>query len=114
MDSVLERNLTFVDTPGYSASPASSTLEEQNVVVDYVESLLHQNISPVSMEDSELLGVISGNGGTQVDVVFYLLSPSKLLKTYVSLNANIGQTPTCPRTLSSCNAFQALPTSSPS
>lgn len=78
MDSVLERNLTFVDTPGYTTSSASAAQEEQNLVVEYIESLLHQNISPASMEDSELLGVVSGNGGVQVDVVFYLLSPSTL------------------------------------
>jgi hypothetical protein len=29
------------------------------------------------MEDSDLLNLICGNGGSQVDVVLYLLSPSK-------------------------------------
>jgi hypothetical protein len=77
IDSVLERNLTFIDTPGYATS-ASSILEDQNLVVDYVESLLYQNTSLASMEDSELLGVISGSGGVQVDVILYLLSPSTL------------------------------------
>lgn len=72
IDSVLERNLSFVDTPGYSTA---SALEDQNLVVNYVESLLHQNISVASMEDSDLLGFVGGNGGVQVDVIFYLLSP---------------------------------------
>ncbi|KAF2192434.1 hypothetical protein K469DRAFT_653927 [Zopfia rhizophila CBS 207.26] len=73
-DIVLERNLSFIDTPGYGKS-ASST-DDMDLVVEYVESLLYRNASAGSMEDSDLLGVISGNGGVQVDVVFYLLSPS--------------------------------------
>ncbi|KAF2752053.1 hypothetical protein M011DRAFT_473331 [Sporormia fimetaria CBS 119925] len=71
-EAVLERNITFVDTPGFGAS--ASCEEEQSRVVDYVESLLHQNASLATMEDSDVLGVISGNGGVQVDVVFYLLN----------------------------------------
>ncbi|KAF2273683.1 uncharacterized protein EI97DRAFT_403793 [Westerdykella ornata] len=72
-DSVLERNITFVDTPGYG--PAASSGDTQSLVVDYVESLLIQTASVASMEDSDVLGVIGGNGGVQVDVVLYLLSP---------------------------------------
>ncbi|KAF2476193.1 uncharacterized protein BDR25DRAFT_252050 [Lindgomyces ingoldianus] len=73
-DTVLERNLCFIDTPGYKRG--SSSTDEMNLVVEYVESLLHRNALTDSMEDSELLGVVSGNGGIQVDVVLYLLSPS--------------------------------------
>jgi hypothetical protein len=72
-DSVLERNLCFVDTPGYRTGTPS--VDDQNLVVDYVESLLYQNASISSMEDSDLVSVISGSGGVQVDLVFYLLSP---------------------------------------
>lgn len=75
-DAVLERNVTFVDTPGFGRS--ASSVEDQNLVVDYVESLLYQNASVPSMEDSDLLGVISGNGGVQVDLVLYLLGPGEL------------------------------------
>lgn len=71
---MLERNLCFVDTPGFiSATP----IADQNLVVDYVESLLYQNTSVTTMEDGDLLGVVSGSGGVQVDVILYLLSPSK-------------------------------------
>jgi hypothetical protein len=79
-DAVLERNLCFIDTPGYGK--AAPNTDEHNLVVDYVESLLYQNASVTSMEDSDLLGVISGSGGVQVDVVFYLLSPSKWTLTW--------------------------------
>ncbi|KAF2659318.1 hypothetical protein K491DRAFT_712836 [Lophiostoma macrostomum CBS 122681] len=72
-DAVLERNLCFVDTPGFGK--AVQTTDEQNMVIEYVESLLCKNASVTSMEDSDLLSVISGTGGVQVDVVFYLLSP---------------------------------------
>ncbi|ORY08690.1 Septin-domain-containing protein [Clohesyomyces aquaticus] len=72
-DTVLERNLCFVDTPGYSKS--SSRSEEMHQVVEYVQSLLYRNAESGSLEDSELLSIISGNGGVQVDVVLYLLSP---------------------------------------
>lgn len=47
-------------------------------VVDYVESLLYQTSSVTTMEDSDVLGVVSGSGGIAIDVVLYLLPPSKL------------------------------------
>ncbi|KAF2197820.1 hypothetical protein GQ43DRAFT_423752 [Delitschia confertaspora ATCC 74209] len=74
-DSVLERNICFVDTPGFGRS--SSATKEIIAVVDYVESLLVQNATVGTMDDNDLLGVISGNGGVQVDVVIYLLSPTQ-------------------------------------
>ncbi|KAF1975473.1 hypothetical protein BU23DRAFT_579115 [Bimuria novae-zelandiae CBS 107.79] len=73
-DTVLERNLCFVDTPGYSAD--SSKAEDIGRVVDYVESLFYQTTSVISMDENDLVGVISGSGGIAVDVVFYLLPPS--------------------------------------
>ncbi|KAJ4293271.1 hypothetical protein N0V90_008553 [Kalmusia sp. IMI 367209] len=75
IDAVLERNLCFVDTPGYNAD--SSKSEDVSRVTDYVESLLCQTTSVTSMDDNDLVGVISGSGGIGVDVVFYLLPPSQ-------------------------------------
>ena len=72
-ESVLDRNITFVDTPGFT-SP-----EDQNLIVEYVESLFYKNAAVTAMEDSDLVGIISGNGGVQVDVVFYLLDPGWFL-----------------------------------
>lgn len=74
-DTVLERNLCFVDTPGFDVSKTSQ-LQMDNVV-QYIESLLHKNASITSMSDGDLLGILSGNGGLQIDVVFYLLKPSQ-------------------------------------
>lgn len=48
-----------------------------NLVMDYVESLLHQTSSVTTLEDNDVLGVVSGNGGVMVDVVLYLLPPSE-------------------------------------
>lgn len=75
LDTVLERNICFVDTPGYS--PGASSKEDMNLVMDYVESLLHQTSSVTTLEDNDVLGVVSGNGGVMVDVVLYLLPPSE-------------------------------------
>lgn len=75
VDSVLERNITFVDTPGFPSG--STTREDMALVVDYVESLLYQMTSVPTMEDSDILSVVSGSGGNSVDLVFYLLPPSK-------------------------------------
>jgi hypothetical protein len=74
-DAVLERNLCFVDTPGFRKGAAG--VDDMNLVLEYVEDLLLQTSSCTSMEDSDLIGVVSGNGGVLVDVIFYLLSPSK-------------------------------------
>jgi hypothetical protein len=75
MDTVLERNICFVDTPGYS--PGSSDKEDMNTVIDYVESLLYQTSSVTTLEDSDAVGMVSGCGGVLIDVVIYLLPPSK-------------------------------------
>ncbi|KAL5373855.1 hypothetical protein DPSP01_012390 [Paraphaeosphaeria sporulosa] len=72
-DAVLERNICFVDTPGYSGD--ASRAEDMGRVIDYVEGLLYQTTAVSSMEDNDLFGVISGSGGIAVDVVLYLLPP---------------------------------------
>lgn len=73
-DTVLERNLCFVDTPGFD--PTKTAQIQTDPVVQYIESLLHRNASVTAMSDNELLSILSGNGGVQVDVVFYMLKPS--------------------------------------
>jgi hypothetical protein len=75
VDTVLERNICFVDTPGYIHD--SSEQDDMNLVVEYLESLLHQTSSVTTMEEGEIIGVISGSGGILVDVVLYLLPPSE-------------------------------------
>jgi len=85
-DAILERNICFVDTPGFGKS-ASGT-EEIDLTVEYIESLLHRNATVGSMNDSDLLGVISGNGGVQVDVVIYMLAPSESIPRDCNLITN--------------------------
>jgi len=70
-DKVLERNLCFVDTPGYGNT--TSCMESITPVVDYVQSHLRRASSIEGMGDSDLISILSGNGGSLVDVVFYVI-----------------------------------------
>ncbi|PVH88959.1 hypothetical protein DL98DRAFT_508809 [Cadophora sp. DSE1049] len=71
-DSVLERNLCFVDTPGYGNQ--TSCLECITPVVDYIESQFKKVTSFEGMSEPEMINLLSGNGGSQVDVVLYVVS----------------------------------------
>lgn len=68
-DGVLERNLCFIDTP--------PTTEEKNVgaIERLFDRFLHRATNMGSMSDSELIHVLSGDGGTQVDVVLWIFDP---------------------------------------
>jgi hypothetical protein len=77
LDAVLERNICFVDTPGFSRG--STEKEDMDLVVEYVESLLLQTLSVPTMDDNDVIGVVSGSGGVAIDVVLYLLPPSELI-----------------------------------
>lgn len=44
--------------------------------VEYIESHLDK-ISSDSLSDSDMLNMLGGSGGFQVDVVFYFISQSK-------------------------------------
>lgn len=79
-DAVLERNICFIDTPGFGKGVSNG--EDTSLVIDYVESLLYQSASVASMDDNDLLAVIGGNGAVQVDLVIYLLSPGRLLRAF--------------------------------
>lgn len=72
-DQVLDRNICFVDTPGYSSS--SSALEIIAPCVEYVESHLSKVYSD-ELNELELLNLLGGDGGFQVDVVLYLVQRS--------------------------------------
>ncbi len=74
-DTVLERNLCFVDTPGYGGG--MSLMEGVEPVVQYIESQIARTTSTAQMNDADLLSLLSGNGGSQVDVVLYMISESK-------------------------------------
>lgn len=53
-----------------------------DLVISYLESLFCQTSSVHTLEDSEILGLVSGVGGVSVDIVFYLLSPSEFWTVY--------------------------------
>lgn len=102
-DAVLERNLCFVDTPGYSVD--SSKAEDTGRVVDYVENLLYQTAAVATMDDGDLVGIVSGSGGIAVDVVLYLLPPSKSKFPCPAISLMARQIMTSPPTLTSCNDY---------
>ncbi|KAL1913588.1 hypothetical protein Sste5344_000551 [Sporothrix stenoceras] len=70
-DNVLDRNICFVDTPGFTRS--TSTMDSIMPVVEYVEGYL-KRLCTNSLSDADFVGLVSGDGGTSVDVVFYMVS----------------------------------------
>ncbi|KAL8752385.1 MAG: hypothetical protein Q9199_005782 [Rusavskia elegans] len=67
--TVLERNICFVDTPGYGRG--LSITEGIQAVISYIEEQVARPFSAGTTID--LVSMLSGNGGTQVDVVLYLI-----------------------------------------
>lgn len=63
-DSVLERNICFVDTTD------SIKLER---IISYVEQQLVNAISSVDQLSGEFSAMLSGRGSSQVDIILYLL-----------------------------------------
>jgi hypothetical protein len=63
-DSVLERNICFVDT---------SDCVKVDKIIHYVEQQLAHAITSVDQLSSDFSGLLSGRGSSQVDVVLYLL-----------------------------------------
>lgn len=68
-DFVLERNLCFVDS-SHTRSPAFAT--------SYIEQQLIKTITYANQATTELTTLMSGSGGSQVDLVMYLVSHCKL------------------------------------
>ncbi|OKL59655.1 hypothetical protein UA08_05135 [Talaromyces atroroseus] len=76
-EAVLERNLCFVDT---SASGGSTSRRSQttDIIIQYMRQQLSRAISSVSNPNSDLRNMLGGNGGSQVDVILYLISEETL------------------------------------
>ncbi|KAK4123647.1 hypothetical protein N657DRAFT_690358 [Parathielavia appendiculata] len=70
-DAVLDRNICFVDTPGYGSG--SSPMETITSVAQYIEVHLRRIYSN-HLSDGDLLNLLGGEGGVQVDAVFYMVS----------------------------------------
>ncbi|KAK5136239.1 hypothetical protein LTR08_003846 [Meristemomyces frigidus] len=69
-DGVLERNICLVDTPGLNKE------NEVQQVLSYLNSTLLRTTSLESMTDSELINLLSGDGGVQIDAVLWLFDPA--------------------------------------
>ncbi|KAK4547067.1 hypothetical protein LTR36_001288 [Oleoguttula mirabilis] len=69
-DGVLERNICLVDTPGLD--------EESDVqqVLRYFNSTQLRTASLEKMTDSELINLLSGDGGVQIDAALWLFDPA--------------------------------------
>lgn len=70
---MLERNLCFVDT---SALKNNQDQPDQttDVVIHYMKQQLSRAIASISHPSSDLQSMLSGNGGSQVDLILYLIS----------------------------------------
>ncbi|KAK4507403.1 hypothetical protein PRZ48_001138 [Zasmidium cellare] len=68
-EGALDRNLTFIDTRGLD--------NERDVkrLLEYVKSDLQRTARLDSMGDSELVNLLSGDGGAQIDAMIYLFNP---------------------------------------
>ena len=67
-DTVLERNICFVDSPGYSNG--ISRVDTIDRTLQYVAEQVQRSFSP-SHGEGDIVGLLSGSGGSQVDVVLY-------------------------------------------
>jgi septin family protein len=74
-DEVLERNICFVDTAGYGYKTKSSEIIDK--VVSYVESQLERTAAGLRMANDDVISLLTGNGGSEVDVVLYLITDRK-------------------------------------
>jgi hypothetical protein len=82
-ETVLERNVCFIDTPGYQSSP--SFAKETDRVIEYMESLCRRSLSTELLDEGDLLGMLSGNGGMQIDLVLYLFTEGMLVTKYLQV-----------------------------
>ena len=67
-DSVLERNLCFVDT---------SKVNQADCITQYLEQQLLRALNSPHTSNGDLLGMLSGRGGAQVDVILYLITKGR-------------------------------------
>ena len=75
-DQVLERNICFVE--------ASSSKVE--IVVHYLEQALQQSLLSCNASSPSLPGLLSGRGGSQVDVLIYLMTRGDRSSTILRLD----------------------------
>lgn len=64
---------------------SSQAMDTITPVAQYIESQL-QRMSSNALADGDMLNLLGGEGGVQVDVVFYLVSNSKISSALFRLN----------------------------
>ncbi|TKA32408.1 hypothetical protein B0A50_01514 [Salinomyces thailandicus] len=69
-DGVLKRNLCFVDTPGMTEEAQAQQ------VLRYLNQTLLRTVSLETMTDSELINLLSGEGGSHIDAVLWIFDPA--------------------------------------
>ncbi|KAJ4419332.1 hypothetical protein N0V82_005020 [Gnomoniopsis sp. IMI 355080] len=69
-DTILDRNICFIDTPGHTGG--SSSMETITHTIRYVESLF-ELVQANGSTDPDMLNMLGGDGGNQVDAVLYLV-----------------------------------------
>lgn len=67
---VLERNLCFVDT----LTASKSRLHETEAIIQYMKQQLSRAVASIRQPSLDLQNMLGGNGGSQVDVLLYLIS----------------------------------------
>ncbi|KAK3067537.1 hypothetical protein LTR53_015544 [Teratosphaeriaceae sp. CCFEE 6253] len=70
-DGVLERNLCFVDTPAVDDEGSVQQIRR------YFDGTLQRTASLEKMGDSEMISLLSGEGGVQIDAVLWVFSSSE-------------------------------------
>ncbi|KAF2095547.1 hypothetical protein NA57DRAFT_67922 [Rhizodiscina lignyota] len=84
-DTVLERNVCFIDTPGFGDE--RGLVEENNA--RYIEALMHRNAAVENLSDADLLNMLSSGGGVQVDVVLYIFGHESITEQDLASFARI-------------------------
>ncbi|OJD22557.1 hypothetical protein ACJ73_06094 [Blastomyces percursus] len=73
-DVVLERNLCFVDT----ACGTLGLSDQAECIVQYVNRQFQRAVNALDSVNTDLQGLLSGNGGSQVDAILYLVSEDSM------------------------------------
>ncbi|PGH09360.1 hypothetical protein GX51_00803 [Blastomyces parvus] len=73
-DVVLERNLCFVDT----ACGTLGLLDQAECIVQYINRQFQRAVNALDSVNTDLQGLLSGNGGSQVDAILYLVSEDSM------------------------------------
>lgn len=74
---MVTRHLLVTSPPALVLALMTQCLECITPVIDYIESQFKKITTFESMNEAEMVNLLSGNGGSQVDVVLYVISNSK-------------------------------------